>query len=90
MMNVSVCNAKVKKNKSRNPVVRLISRQHYSFETAADILQGIISIMPSSIVDRDLYKYIARSYHDGLQGDWNRVGDDMWLSISKYAANNSK
>lgn len=90
MKNVSVNNSKGKKKRYGSLAVRLISRNRFRFVAADDFLQGIISILPSSSVDKDWALYVAHSYHDGLRGDWDRVGDDMWLSISKYASNNSK
>ena len=74
-----------RKNKSH---IRLVSRHTYRFGPANDFIQGIISIFPLSLIDSDFSAYIDRSYREGMQGDWDRIGDDMWLSISKYASSN--
>lgn len=78
------------KKRSGSHFVKFTSRRRYKFVPSQDLLQGIISILPSTMVDRDLSLFTARSFYDSLQGDWDRVGDDMWLSISKFASISSK
>lgn len=87
MKNVSVYNTK---RNNKDTIVRQFSRYKHRFSPTEDFLQGLLSLLPTSTLDRDLTMNITRFYHAGLQDDWNRVGEDMWLSISKFASNNSK